>query len=179
MHVSTRTRLAAAFAAAILITAASADAETFNACAKLANGKVIKITRGSMPPPTCSVTQTPVSWSNEQVIPSGETRSGYYSSAGVSPGGLVTTFVDYYFPQKAPSAPTVNFVGLSDPFTANCPFKGQAAPGFLCIYEMTDTNLTSRFFFSLSNPTQGFRVRANSLGAGPYEEAGVWAYTAP
>ena len=114
-------------------------------------------------------------------IASGETVSGYYFAGGTAADANSFSTSNFYFPLDAPGGTTLEFVGKSAAVTANCPLIGEAAPGFLCIYERQDVNQDSRFFFNIPDPVggEGFQVRSNALAAGDYLDAGVWAYHAP
>jgi hypothetical protein len=75
-------------------------------------------------------------------LPSGQTESGDYAVGG-SGAGYMNEGIQFAIPlaQGLPSA-HVEFVGSGVIGDSNCPGVGQAASGFLCVYEVFSTNRT-------------------------------------
>jgi hypothetical protein len=111
------------------------------------------------------------------VLPSGETRSGYFYAGGNAVSNSSET--EWWFPLRLPAAPQSEAVDVNGAFTAHCPFVGQAAPGYLCFYRLVRTNIFALSDAPGADSTRSFRTLAVRGAANPYEYSGVWAYTAP
>ena len=113
-------------------------------------------------------------------LPSGKTVRGAYYMAGsaTAAGQLIDDSADYVFRMPTALQAHVIFFGSTPP--AACPgsvFSPEAAPGQLCIYEETASNVGARGVSS--NRRTGFGLFAASAAAGTYYSDGTWAATAP
>jgi hypothetical protein len=122
-------------------------------------------------------TQTPLA--------SGQSESGAFAigSSGAT-GGFVSTGVSFAQPLAAPIANAHVIDNLVNTTSTNCPGKGQAARGFVCIYEAENAAFTffSAFGFAGSGEgnaaqTYGFSLYYSVGGAGFVD--GMWTVTAP
>jgi hypothetical protein len=94
------------------------------------------------------------------------------------------------FQQALLNTPAVSIVPKGGPYPAQCPGLGggettpAAAPGWLCIYATTETNLegtatTALTVDSVNRLGIGLAVNAKKEAKGDYLASGVWAVTAP
>src|SRR5262245_28162345 len=191
-----------------LATAPQASAGTIYACVKK-NGAVRIVTKRAR----CKRGEKKLSWNSEGVrgkngtngkngangtngtngqdltshtpLPSKQSESGFFAlGGGGSKAGFVVEGISFSQPLSAPIAPgrvAYNKKGITSP---NCPGFGQAAPGFVCLYESEGTaglsffiahdfalnaNAADKYGFALL-----FEVKA-ALGF----VAGSWTVTAP
>jgi hypothetical protein len=90
------------------------------------------------------------------------------------------------FPFTLAQPPTVNRIGVGEPFTAACPSANppRAAEGNFCFYETARGNLDFRGFVDpVSNMTgvagrQGVELQYESSGSGDASARGSWVVTA-
>jgi hypothetical protein len=120
-------------------------------------------------------------------LASGKTETGVYAAGGPDAAGTGLVQTGITFLPKAPAAIAhSNFHYLtSGTTTADCPAKGQAAPGHLCIYSSLQFNATFAFEINLTTNTglagtdeNGVGLRWTATGT-TANVGGVWAYTAP
>jgi hypothetical protein len=114
---------------------------------------------------------------------SGQTLRGMFFLGLGGVGGGVSEGQSFQFPLE--NAPTANFADPASPTTA-CPgITGgnaqtpQAAPGQLCIYTTSSTNLNSIGIVGGTLTRLGFGLEADSLVASAFFVNGQWAVTAP
>jgi hypothetical protein len=81
------------------------------------------------------------------------------------------------------SSGNADFIAQGAPVTAQCPGSGQAAAGYLCVYEKQQGNRTLGSVFNPSAPTSGvvtgFNVWFTAPGAGGAWSYGDWTLKAP
>jgi hypothetical protein len=113
---------------------------------------------------------------------SGQTLRGMFFLGGPE-ASVDDAGQSFQFPLE--NAPTASVTDPSSPTTA-CPgITGgnaqtpQAAPGQLCIYPTTSTNLNSIGIVGGTLTRLGFGLEADALGAGNFYVNGQWAVTAP
>lgn len=116
----------------------------------------------------------------DTTLASGKTESGQFTAWGVG-GGYLGATVNFRIPLGADiSAANTKFV----PYTAGtlptgCPARGQASPGYLCIYEANSGGSTFQEVYSVENGSvangttgrDGFQMYWTTTGA-----TGVWSY---
>jgi hypothetical protein len=122
-------------------------------------------------------TQTPLA--------SGQSESGAFAigTSGAT-GGFVSTGISFAQPLAAPIANAHVIDNPPATTSTNCPGKGQAARGFVCIYEAENSGLTffDAFGFagageSKAAQTYGFSLYYGVSSAGFVD--GMWTVTAP
>lgn len=116
-------------------------------------------------------------------LPSGQTEYGIYAAAaGTSAADFIAATITYARPLAA-SIPNANVIwNMAGQTTANCPGEGQAAPGYLCLYDISDSGVTG-----LSMHSGGFTNHTAGIGAALFwsiDQAGAslfgeYAVTAP
>lgn len=118
------------------------------------------------------------------VVPSGTTMRGEYGAWG-GPGGYLGDAVTFRMAIPADlDAEHVSWrSSLAQP-TLGCPGRGQAAAGWLCVYEVGGgsrrrATITASEDGGRGASTSGFAVSFTADGAGPSFSHGTWAYTAP
>jgi hypothetical protein len=122
-------------------------------------------------------------------LASGQTLKGDFAFAGQATASGVVLYAQIAFSlASAPAAPPANFIMPGGGFTASCPgtpLDPQAAPGQLCAYANTCSNMGTPYFAS---PAQVAASTADPFGAilvgvstaaGQMFCYGSWAVTAP
>jgi hypothetical protein len=122
-------------------------------------------------------------------LPAGRTIRGTYRITGndqIATGDLGSTSISFGWTLR--SAPTPSFRPVGSLPTTVCPGTAanpQAAPGHLCVYESTGSNVQTQ---SIVNPVTnsapgasrfGFNVIAQSAANGVWVTVGTWAVRAP
>lgn len=124
----------------------------------------------------------------------GQTETGVWSASTVAHGAPhVGYLITASFPIPLPAAlaeGSVGYVsaGLKD--STACPGPGQAAPGFLCLYEQFSENLDPPSLAAIFDPeraagpaqtvgSSGFALLETSHAEGPSAAEGTYAVTAP
>ncbi len=120
-------------------------------------------------------------------IPALQTMTGAFAAA--APNGSFGTAVISFFPQLRSDISETNthYIGVSDPYTTQCPGPGQALAGHFCAYEEFNNSMTFQ--------GKGFHdPGSGNLTGGAYQEGtiiyfnsssaagnvrGTWAVTAP
>jgi hypothetical protein len=124
------------------------------------------------------------------ILPSKATLRGVYNLDFVAANADQIEGGSFNFPLRLPSVPSVQIVGVGGASTTNCPgttTNPEAAPGFLCVYKVTETNTTN---FAICNqdcsgfpvPTaerDGALLYLHATAAGRTFTSGSWAVTAP
>ena len=126
-----------------------------------------------------------MNYSVNATLPSGENESGVYAALGSGTGVYYGEGVTFRIPLNA-SLPDTNysFIAEGGSYTANCPGPGQAAPGFLCVYERY---YNTRTFGDIADPTTaasgvnalGFLIWFTSTAAGNSWSYGTYTVAAP
>lgn len=122
-------------------------------------------------------------------VPTGTTLRGSYLVDFTAAGANARGTSAFSFGFTLPSAPATNFIAAGGASTAACPGTAaipQAAPGQLCVYERTNTNVSflciaatgSTYLCGLADP-YGASVFIESTAAGTTKSAGSWAVTVP
>jgi hypothetical protein len=118
-------------------------------------------------------------------LPSGKSQSGFYAAGGgEAEEGFIAEGITFQQPLAAPIAEgNVEWFEEGDPPTEKCPGVGQAAPGYLCLYdnEESDVDLCCIYDFALNEPAadkNGFIVYWEPNGTGSFV-SGEWTVTAP
>ncbi len=109
-------------------------------------------------------------------LPPGDSLTGAWVVNGDPgfPGDNITFSTP--LPGDIPNSDT-HFLDVGDPFTADCPGPGQAAPGHLCVYAAEKTG--SILFHCLCDPELGATNIAQSYGTALFMNAsavGQWAF---
>jgi len=119
----------------------------------------------------------------DSALPSGQTEAGdYIASAG---NGLAGTVLVQFWPHLPESLPEGHIIvrGEGAPGTAECPGAGQAAAGYMCVYESFNEGMTFESFISTmpgstyAGPVSGVMTWRSNQFNGLLR--GTWAYTAP
>jgi hypothetical protein len=126
----------------------------------------------------------PASFYGPATLPSGETQTGPYAATGVPP--FASTTVTYPIPLAAAlGGGNVVYLKQGSAPTANCPGKGKAAPGFLCVYETSGFNVAPNNGHAINtgagaggSEVGGFMLFFD-ITAGSGYSYGSWAVTAP
>jgi hypothetical protein len=120
------------------------------------------------------------SFTADTTLASGKTETGQYATWGIG-GGYLGTSVDFRIPLGADiPAANVHYV----PYTAStlptgCPARGQASPGYLCVYEQNAGGTNFAELYASENGSvknnvpgrDGFQLYYNTTGT-----TGAWAY---
>lgn len=117
------------------------------------------------------------------VLRSGQTMRGLWAAAT---GGYRPVVEAITFPQQLPATfdvSHVEFVDFGTPVTANCPARGSAAPGWVCVYAHYNNYAEFCCFYGEDHvPSRvspnGFRMHMTSGQTNGYTH-GSWAATAP
>jgi hypothetical protein len=113
----------------------------------------------------------------------GQTETGVYAVGSPSAGNYDSGSIDFH-PALAASISNVRYIDPGAPGTTNCPQRGHAARGYLCLYSGANSHTT---FCCAYRPSTVGSVGADPDGAALYFEAtqggaynrGTWAVTAP
>ncbi len=115
-------------------------------------------------------------------LPSGQSESGFYGvGSGSSTTGYVAEGISFSQPLAAPIAPNHVVYNALKGTSTHCPGFGQAAPGYVCLYEAEASALAfyiTRDFVLNENAADkyGFALFFEVKGAG--YAAGSWTVTA-
>jgi hypothetical protein len=115
----------------------------------------------------------------QTTLQSGQTESGTYSITGAFQTGEIEDAINFRIP-LATATTHISFIAGSP--SAQCPGPGQAAPGYLCLYNFAGTagflHVTDLFagVSGQASPT-GFLLQFDATGTGDYS-LGTWAITA-
>jgi Collagen triple helix repeat (20 copies) len=117
-------------------------------------------------------------------LKSGETLTGIYAASGGT-GGFVVTDIPFRpnLPQELPAA-NVHYQGPGTT-SANCPARGQAAAGHLCIYSSWENGMAFTGQYDPNSSTGGLPIRVSgaviafNASNGVANTRGTWAVTAP
>ncbi|MGB2874800.1 MAG: hypothetical protein WBB76_04910 [Gaiellaceae bacterium] len=116
---------------------------------------------------------------------SGKTLRGTFNIDTVAGGADEIEGESISFVFTLPSAPTAHVIGVGGSSTPECPgteAAPAAAPGHLCLYELTITNNhnpgTDGGFFATPVTKYGTELFFHSAGAGRFYVDGTWAVTA-
>ena len=119
---------------------------------------------------------------NLERLKSGQSQSGAFSAAAgnsTGSGGWLGVGISYTRPLAAPIA-DANIVDVRTGSAPNCPGAGQAAPGYLCLYNSVTNNASSAYMYSASAPDGRFGVVVYFPVSGDHPYAGgTWTVTAP
>jgi hypothetical protein len=119
-------------------------------------------------------------------LPAGKTLSGVYSAWG-NGSGYTADAVTYRSPLAAELDPAhVVFIDDAGATTPQCPGAGQAAAGYLCVYERGSGGTTFAQIYRSSNPgggsgssRAGFGIYFNTANAAGNWSYGEWTVRAP
>jgi hypothetical protein len=119
----------------------------------------------------------------DSVLQSGQTETGdYIASAATGLAGTVLVQFWPHLPESLPEGHTV-VLGEGSPGTAQCPGAGQAAAGYMCVYQSFNEGMAFESFIStlpdstFAGPVSGVMTWRSSQVNGLLR--GTWAYTAP
>jgi hypothetical protein len=112
---------------------------------------------------------------------SGKSERGVYGVGG-SASGFMATGIQFRLPLAAAlDSSHVQFHLSATAFTAQCPAAGQAAAGYLCVYEEFQNNRTSPGVYksigSQGTDASGFMIFMSSTGVNAFSY-GSWTVTA-
>jgi hypothetical protein len=115
-------------------------------------------------------------------LASGQSESGVYGVGGSATNGYMVTGIQLRIPLAAPlDSGHVQFHQSGAGFTAQCPAAGQAAAGYLCVYEQVQSNRSSPVVDKSSGfpgtDASGFMIFMNSTGTFAFSY-GNWTVTA-
>jgi hypothetical protein len=121
-----------------------------------------------------------------------QTESGVWHGAYEIQEGRNRYRLTASFPIPLPQSLTTGSVGYipkGSPPTMACPGPGQAAPGMLCLYEVSSENLKTPSRDDVFDPEKfeepfavgrsGFAIELTAMAEDPSAVAGTWAVTAP
>jgi hypothetical protein len=113
---------------------------------------------------------------------SGKSESGVYGVGGSATNGYMVTGIQFRLPLAAAlDSSHVQFHQSATAFTAQCPAAGQAAAGYLCVYEDTQNNRSSPVVDKSTGfggtDASGFMIFMNSTGTFAFSY-GSWTVTA-
>jgi hypothetical protein len=115
----------------------------------------------------------------ETVLPSGQSESGTYSGSGALTDDLDAINLQYTEPLASPISAS-NIVETTST-TSNCPGQGQAARGYLCLYDLVNSGANFQgpiVNSSLPSPDPGALLYYTSATPDSYV-FGTWTVTAP
>ena len=119
----------------------------------------------------------------DSVLQSGQTEAGdFIASAANGLAGTVLVQFWPHLPESVPAGHTI-VIGEGAPGTAECPGAGQAAGGYMCIYQSFNEGMTFESFIStmpgstFAGPVSGVMTWRSNQFNGLLR--GTWAYTAP
>ena len=118
-------------------------------------------------------------------LPSGQTESGNYSVAGSGAGNYMNQGFQFAIPLAASLDSTHVEFHTTGTTSTNCPGVGQAAAGYLCVYEAASGNRNAAAGSPVANhsgfggaDTYGFNVWLGSTSS-PAFSYGSWTVQAP
>jgi hypothetical protein len=115
-------------------------------------------------------------------LASGKSESGVYGVGGSAASGYMVTGIQFRLPLAAAlDSSHVQFHQSGTAFTAQCPAAGQAAAGYLCVYEQVQANRSAPVVDKSSGfqgaDAYGFLIFMNSTGTFAFSY-GNWTVTA-
>jgi hypothetical protein len=126
---------------------------------------------------------------NVNPLKAGQTLRGVFDIGGLNTTEeIVSARGSITFQQALAGTPAVTIVKKGGPYPSVCPGLGAgettpaAAPGGMCIYLTTETNLDPTAPLALEGPNRlgtGLVAKAKEKSKGEFAAAGVWAVTAP
>jgi hypothetical protein len=113
---------------------------------------------------------------------SGKSESGVYAVGGSANNGYMATGIQFRLPLAAAlDASHVQFHQMGSAFTAQCPAAGQAAAGYLCAYEVAQSNRSAADVYKSTGfpgtDASGFMIFMSSTGTSAFSY-GTWTVTA-
>ncbi len=119
----------------------------------------------------------------DSVLRSGQTEAGDFIAAAAN--GLAGTVLVQFWPHLPESLPEGHIIVMAEgaPGTAECPAAGQAAAGYMCVYQSFNEGMSFESFISTmpgsiyAGPVSGVMTWRSSQFNGLLR--GTWAYTAP
>jgi hypothetical protein len=119
----------------------------------------------------------------DSVLGSGQTEAGdYIAAAGNGEAGAVLVQFWPHLPESLAEG-HIMVLGEGAPGTAECPGPGQAAAGFMCVYQSFNEGMSFESFISTmpgsiyAGPVSGVMTWRSNQFNGLLR--GTWAYTAP
>jgi hypothetical protein len=181
-------KLVAALVSCLLLVSSGSYAATIYACKKKVNGQVRIVRAEEM----CLKSEVKISWPDladadarylpGSTAPEGVTLRGTWKVGGHADGDVGTHAVgDISFGYTFAAAPTVQFIQVGGPTTAECPGSvdaPEALPGYLCLYEEAYWNNDWLHW----DPPKRFGVNLylySLSGFGAFWSRGTWAATSP
>jgi hypothetical protein len=119
----------------------------------------------------------------DSVLQSGQTEAGDYIAA--ADNGSAGTVLVQFWPHLPESLPEghIKVLGEGAPGTSECPGPGQAAAGYMCVYQSFNEGMSFESFISTmpgsiyAGPVSGVMTWRSNQFNGLLR--GTWAYTAP
>ncbi|HWC07543.1 MAG TPA: hypothetical protein VG458_00695 [Solirubrobacterales bacterium] len=119
----------------------------------------------------------------DSVLQPGQTEAGDFIASAAS--GLAGTVLVQFWPHLPESLPAGHIIVMAEgaPGTVECPGAGQAAAGYMCVYQSFNEGMTFESFIStmpgstFAGPVSGVMTWRSSQSNGLLR--GTWAYTAP
>jgi hypothetical protein len=119
----------------------------------------------------------------DSVLQSGQTEAGDFIAAAAS--GQAGTALVQFWPHLPESLPEGHIIVIAEggPGTVQCPGAGQAAAGYMCVYQSFNEGMTFESFISTmpgsnyAGPVSGVMTWRSNQSNGLLR--GTWAYTAP
>jgi hypothetical protein len=144
-------------------------------------------TRGATGP-TGATGAAGANFTADTTLASGHTLTGQWSGWGAygTGPGKIGDAVTYRLPLAVvPAASSAEYIAIT--FTTNCPGRGQALPGHLCVYLSGSGNATFNTIFAIDadgtltldrGAKDGFQMNFTTSSGAAYAY-GTWAVTAP
>lgn len=118
----------------------------------------------------------------DSVLQSGQTEAGDYIAAAAN--GQAGTVLVQFWPHLPESLPEGHIIVIAEGGgTVQCPGAGQAAAGYMCVYQSFNEGMTFESFISTmpgsiyAGPVSGVMTWRSNQSNGLLR--GTWAYTAP
>jgi hypothetical protein len=117
-------------------------------------------------------------------LPSGKSESGVFATGdgGAASAGYIAVTITYPRPLPAAIA-SANVIDVHGASGTHCPGRGQADPGYLCLYDTDSAGTTGTVFYSDTGPGTGVGTLGVILywtvGTGPAWTGGSWTVTTP
>ena len=119
----------------------------------------------------------------DSVLGSGQTEAGDFIAAAAN--GQAGTALVQFWPHLPESLPEGHIIVLAEgaPGTVECPGAGQAAAGYMCVYQSFNEGMSFESFISTmpgsiyAGPVSGVMTWRSNQSNGLLR--GTWAYTAP
>jgi hypothetical protein len=152
------------------------------------NARTLAVLRGPQGPQGPQGAPGPTG-SFSSTLPSGQTLRGIFNLDGEVPASGNWIGGSISFGAKLSRPPAIQVIPVNGPPTANCPGSAldpSAAPGILCIYQITHSAQVDKFSVcDLNCVTEGFaspwgaEIFLSSKASGRVFVDGSWAVTAP